>query len=399
MNNYNIVDELKKIKTEMTDNRKNNLQELSRKLKKKSAKLHPNKTTTNKTEEFIKTKKIRNKINNLKNNPTNDKINELINELTTNKQTTTNKILKTMNKSVKVISMFGLLKNNILSIIGLIISVIIIVYLHIGAYKDQILLKPYINTISIGYLLKSIIILLVVFLKFKNKNNISSLLNLLFFGFIMIYSIYYFLQDVGDSITEVVFRDALYILAVIIVISTYQFLHGGNILMSFFTQIIMIIFLGGYIIYKLPKYCDTIEHPTGGLTMASILSYLPLLIIFLIWYENKFYCIDGSNIVPVKTISSNIIIYTIIYYILIIGIFFGYMIFTKKITEKEDWITFLRDYTTWINSNSLILLLPLFFPAYLFWKSNNKYLLYAILIVLAVIFTTLVIDNNIKIFS
>ena len=161
----------------------------------------------------------------------------------------------------------------------------------------------------------------------------------------------------------------------------------------------MIIFLGGYIIYKLPKYCDTIEHPTGGLTMASILSYLPLLIIFLIWYENKFYCIDGSNIVPVKTISSNIIIYTIIYYILIIGIFFGYMIFTKKITEKEDWITFLRDYTTWVNSNSLILLLPLFFPAYLFWKSNNKYLLYAILIVLAVIFTTLVIDNNIKIFS
>lgn len=392
MNNYNIVDELKKIKTEMTDNRKNNLQELSRKLKKKSAKLHPNKTTTNKTEEFIKTKNIRNKINSLKNNPTNDKINELINELTSNKQTTTNKILKT-------ISMFGLLKNNILSIIGLIISVIIIVYLHIGVYKDQILLKPYINTISISYLLKSIIILLVVFLKFKNKNNISSLLNLLFFGFIMIYSIYYFLQDVGDSITEVVFRDALYILAVIIVISTYQFLHGGNILMSFFTQIIMIVFLGGYIIYKLPKYCDTIEHPTGGLTMASILSYLPLLIIFLIWYENKFYCIDGSNIIPVKTISSNIIIYTIIYYILIIGIFFGYMIFTKKITEKEDWITFLRDYTTWVNSNSLILLLPLFFPAYLFWKSNNKYLLYAILIVLAVIFTTLVIDNNIKIFS
>ena len=63
MNNYNIVDELKKIKTEMTDNRKNNLQELSRKLKKNLAKLHPNKTTTNKTEEFIKTKNIRNKEN------------------------------------------------------------------------------------------------------------------------------------------------------------------------------------------------------------------------------------------------------------------------------------------------------------------------------------------------
>ena len=40
--------------------------------------------------------------------------------------------------------MFGLLKNNILSIIGLIISIIIL-FIYILAYKDQILLWHYVQ--------------------------------------------------------------------------------------------------------------------------------------------------------------------------------------------------------------------------------------------------------------
>jgi len=288
----------------------------------------------------------------------------------------------------------------IISIIGIIISIIIICYSYLGVYRDKLLMKPLLRKILSAFIIKSLMIIILSLFMFTNKSIASFLINLLFFGFIMIYSIYYFLNDVGNSISEVVFRDALYVLAIIILVTVFQFHSGGNILISFLTQIIMIVFLGGYIIYKLPSYCEDIQHPKEGFTMASILSYLPLLIIFIIWYENKFYCINGNGNFELITKIGNTWIYTILYYLILLGIYFGYMFVTKKVSDQEDWKTFITDYKTWINTNSLLLLIPLFFPSFLYYKNfNSKLLLYIQLIVIAVIVFSLILGNNIKIFS
>ena len=288
----------------------------------------------------------------------------------------------------------------IISVIGIIISIIIICYSYLGAYRDMILMKPLVRKILSAFIIKSLIIIILSMFIFTNKSIASFLINLLFFGFIMIYSIYYFLNDIGDSISEIVFRDALYLLAIIILVTVFQFHSGGNILISFLTQIIMIVFLGGYIIYKLPSHCEDIQHPKEGFTMASILSYLPLLIIFIIWYENKFYCINGNGKFELITKIGNTWIYTIMYYLILLGIYFGYMFLTKKVSENEDWKTFITDYKTWINTNSLLLLIPLFFPSFLYYKNfGSKKLFYIQIMVIATIVFSLILGNDIKIFS
>ena len=309
------------------------------------------------------------------------------------------------NKADSIMNILAYLKfipNHILPIIICIIAVVVIIYSYIGHHRDLILMKPLVRGISIGFLIKTVLLIILLIVTKTTSTRYSFYINLLFFGFMMIYSIYYFLHDVGDSVSETIIRDVMYLLAIIILISISQFHSGGNILLSFLTQIIMIVFLGGYALYKLPSYCQDIQHPKEGFTIASILSYLPLLIIFIIWYENKFYCINSKGIfksIPVENVIGNTWIYTVIYYLILLGLYFGYMFITKKVGEQEDWQTFLTDSDTWINTNSLLLLIPFFFPSFLYsTKFQKPHLLYAQLILMAVVIFSLILGNNIKLF-
>ena len=115
---------------------------------------------------------------------------------------------------------FNTLLKFIIPIILTIIVTSLIIYTYVGKYRDDILMKPLLRTISVGFIIRTII--LFIFMIFLKKYNLSFLINLIFVGFTMIYSIYYFLNDVGDSISENVLKDALYILSIIILISIYQ---------------------------------------------------------------------------------------------------------------------------------------------------------------------------------
>ena len=73
---------------------------------------------------------------------------------------------------------FNTLLKFIIPIILTIIVTSLIIYTYVGKYRDDILMKPLLRTISVGFIIRTII--LFIFMIFLKKYNLSFLINLIF---------------------------------------------------------------------------------------------------------------------------------------------------------------------------------------------------------------------------